>query len=153
MAEVAVATDGSVAAVVFECGCVVLAAVRYQRNTLAYWNIETTKYFLVVCTKSNRMKNILLLSARLGETKDDGKCKPTWLKFYDFSKGVTGIIYRIMTFSVYTKSKLWTISAFSYTLDTIRVNSQIIFAMSKTIDPRKLKHFAFAFELVRQLST
>ena len=38
-------------------------------------------------------------------------------------------------------------------LDTIRVNSQIIFAMSKTIDPRKLEQFTFAFELILYKST
>ena len=34
--------------------------------------------------------------ARLGETKDDGKCKPALLKFYDFRKGGTDIIYQCM---------------------------------------------------------
>ena len=79
------------------------------------------------------MKNILLQSfvpARLRKTKDDGKCFTALVKFCDFSKGGIGIVYQHMgMFSVNTKR--WTINAFSYMLDTIRVNSQAIFAMSK----------------------
>ena len=55
------------------------------------------------------MKNILLLSsipARLGTTKDDGKCKPVLLKFYDFSKGfIDNTDQRMGMFPVNTKSK------------------------------------------------
>ena len=104
---------------------------------------------------SKGLKNILLLSSLppiLGITKDDGKHKPALLKFYDFSKGGTDIIdQRMGMYSVNTKSKRWMVSGFSYILDTIRVNSQTVFAMSKKNDPRKLESFTFAFELVRQL--
>ena len=40
MAQVAIAVDGGVFAVVLECGCVMLAAERYQHTTLAYGNRE-----------------------------------------------------------------------------------------------------------------
>ena len=76
------------------------------------------------------------------------KAAPALLQLYDFSKSGSDIIYQYMgMFSVNTKSKRWTIGAFSYMLDAFRINSQIIFATSKTIDPRSLEQFTFAFDI------
>ena len=68
------------------------------------------------------------MPARLGITKDDSKCKPALLNFFNVSKGGTDIYRRMGKFSINTKSKQWTIKA---------VNSQAIAAMSKTIDQKK----------------
>ena len=46
MGQVSIAIAGSVAAVVFECGYVVLAAVRHQLTTFAYRNRENNKIFV-----------------------------------------------------------------------------------------------------------
>ena len=109
----------------------------------------------VVNTKSSGKKNILALSSLppiLEITKDDGKCKPAILKFYDFTKGGTNIVdQRIGFYSVNSKSRRWPITVFSYILDTIRVNSQTIFSISQGLEPRNTNSFEFCWELVMAL--
>ena len=71
-----------------------------------------------VKTKSSGKRNVLLLSTvppLLATTKDDNKSKPTIYKLYDFSKGGIDIIDQRMGFySCKSKSKRWTMNAFSY---------------------------------------
>ena len=59
----------------------------------------------------------------LGVTKDDQKKKPALYKFYDFTKGGTDIVDQKMgSYTVKPKWRRWVMVAFSYLLDTIRVN-------------------------------
>ena len=59
------------------------------------------------------------LNPFLGLTKDDGKCMPAIIKFYDFTKGGTDIVDQIMgKHTVKLMSSKWTIAAFSYIIDS-----------------------------------
>uniref|UniRef100_A0A2P2I3U3 PiggyBac transposable element-derived protein 3 n=1 Tax=Hirondellea gigas TaxID=1518452 RepID=A0A2P2I3U3_9CRUS len=125
-----------------------------------FWEKEKGKMSIhsyVAKTKGTGMKNLLVLSTLppiLGTTKDDGKDKPALHKFYDFSKGGTDIVdERIGSYSVSTKSKRWTLAAFSYMLDTMRVNAQTIFSMNNGVHPQKTKSFEFGMEIVKSLIT
>lgn len=125
-----------------------------------YWETENMKLTLhsyVVRTKSKGMKNVLVLSSVppiLGITKDDGKCKPAVIKFYDFSKGGTDIVdQRIGSYSVNTKSRKWTLAVLAYMLDTARINSQTIFALNNELEPRKTSSFKFGWHIVNALVT
>lgn len=106
-------------------------------------------------TKSKGLRNILLLSTLpplLGVTKDDKQKKPAIYKLYDFTKGGTDIIdQRINFYTVHTKSRKWTINAFSYILDTARVNSQTVYCKNTNQNPRSLNSFSFGWELVLSL--
>ena len=72
----------------------------------------------------------------LATTKDDNKSKLGIYKLYDFSKGGTDIIDQTMGFySCKLKSKRWTMNAFSYVLDTCRVNASTKYAMNNDLQP------------------
>ena len=72
----------------------------------------------------------------LATTKDDNKSKPVIYKLYDFSKRGTDIIdYRMGFYSCKSKSKRWAMNAFSYVLDTCRVNASTIYAMKNDLQP------------------
>ena len=90
----------------------------YREKDSSIFNLHS----YVVKTKSSGKQNVLLLSAvpsLLATTKDDNKSKPALYKLYDFSKGGTDIIDQKMGFYSYkSKSKRWTMNAFSYVLDT-----------------------------------
>ena len=129
---------------------------RESNSYKAFWDVNNTKFSLhsyVVKTKSKGMKNVLLLStmpAIIGHTIDDGKAKPAVLKFYDFSKGGTDIVdQRIGSYTVNSKSKRWTMTVFSYILDTARINSQSLFFIKEGKDPRLSKG---SFEIGWQLA-
>ena len=82
----------------------------------------------------------------VGNTIDDGKCKPAIIKFDDFTKGGTDIIDQKMGYyTVKTKSCRWTMVAFAYLLDTIRVNASTVLAVNKKVDPKKKESFDFGF--------
>ena len=55
------------------------------------------------------------------------------------------------TYSCHTKSRRWTMAAFSYVLDTCRVNASTVFALNKDQDPQKQKSFNFVLDLAAQL--
>ena len=75
----------------------------------------------------------------LGVTKDKKK-KPAIMKFYDFTKGGTDIIDQKMgTYTTKIKSNRWTLTAFCYLLDTIRVNSCTLYALANNKDPEVSK--------------
>ena len=80
----------------------------------------------------------------LGTTIDDDKCKPAIIKFYDFTKAGTDIIDQKMGYyTAETKSRRWTMVAFAYLLDTIRVNVSTVLAVNKKVDPKKKESFDF----------
>ena len=54
-------------------------------------------------------------------------------------------------YAVKTKSRRWTIIAFAYLFDTIRVNASTVLAVNKKVDPKKKESFDFGFELAKSL--
>ena len=60
---------------------------------------------------------------------------------------------RISSYSTNTKSLGWNLTAFSYVLDSTRVNAQTIFSMNNGIDSRKINAFGFGWRLVHALTT
>ena len=118
-----------------------------------FWESEKGRLVLhsyVVKTKSTGLRNVLLLSTVqpiLGVSKNPKK-KPAIYKLYYYTKGGTDIIdQRMGTYSCHTKSRRWTMAAFSYVLDTCRVNASTVFALNKGQDPRKQKSFNFVLDL------
>ena len=117
-----------------------------------YWdesgNMNISSY--VVKTSSGK-RNILMLSTLrplLGTTKDDGKKKPALYKLYDFTKGGTDIVdQKVGAYSVKPKSKRWTIAAFSYILDSVRVNACSLMALNTNQDPGKMDSFQFGYDM------
>ena len=78
------------------------------------------------------------------------KPKPALHKLYDFTKGETDIVNQIMSFySCEPKSRKWIIVAFSYLLDTCRVNASTIMAVNTS--DKELKSFNFGLDLVLAL--
>ena len=122
-----------------------------------FWNEPEKRINLnsyVVNTKSSGKRNVLMLSTIhpiLGISKDV-KPKPALYKLYDYTKGGTDIVdQKISFYSCKPKSRKWTIVAFSYLMDTCRVNASTIMALNNGIDPRKLNSFNFGFDLVLEL--
>ena len=55
------------------------------------------------------------MSPLLGVTTDENKRKPAILKLYDFTKGGTDVVdQKLGTYTVKSKSRKWTLVAFSY---------------------------------------
>ena len=102
-------------------------------------------------TIRSEKRNVLLLSIvppLLGTTKDDNENNPAVYKLYDCSKGEIDIVDQRMGFySCKSKSKRWTMNAFSYVLDTCRVNASTTYAMNNDLQPRNIKSVDFKFEL------
>ena len=121
-----------------------------------YWeeNGKTILGSYVVKTSKGK-KNVLMLSTMepiLGVTKDDQKFKPQMYKLYDFTKGGTDIIDQKMgTYTTKSKSRKWSRVAFSYLLDTIRVNSSTLIELNKNHDTKLANSFNFGYELATQL--
>ena len=93
----------------------------------------------------------LTMPPLLATTKDDNKSKPAVYKLYDISKGGTDIIDQRMGFySCKSKSKRWAMNAFSYVLDTCRVNASTICTMTD-LQPRNMKSVDFRYELAMSL--
>ena len=93
------------------------------------------------------------LNPILGLTKDDGKCKPAIIKFYDFTKGGTDIVDQIMgKHTVKLMSSKWTIAAFSYIIDAACVNAPAVSRMDNQNKPRqRSKSFDFGWEVAMSL--
>lgn len=82
----------------------------------------------------------------------DLKSKPALYKLYDFTKGGTDIVdQKMMYYSCKAKSRKWTIVAFSYLLDTCRVNASTVLNLNQDKDLQKLSSFDFGFNLVMDL--
>ena len=88
----------------------------------------------------------------LETAKDNLRLKPAIYKLYDYTKGGTDIIDQRMNFySSKAKSRRWTMTAFSYVLDTCRVNASTAIALNQSIEPRNTNSFDFGISLVLQL--
>ena len=130
---------------------------RHNNSYDVAWECAEKKLSLhsyVANTKSSGRKNVMLLSTAtplMAVTKDDEK-KPAIMKLYDFTKGGTDIVdHRINKYTTNTKSNKWTLSAFSYVLDTARVNAQTIFSLNNKKHPRETMSFNFGMELAKTL--
>ena len=121
-----------------------------------YWEVNG-KYNIssYVVKTSKGKKAVLMLSTMeplLGVTKDDQKKKPALYKFYDFTKGGTDIVDQKMgSYTVKPKCRRWVMVAFSYLLDTIRINSSTVLALNKKVDPKKVVSFDNGYLLAKQL--
>ena len=86
------------------------------------------------------------------KTKDDKKNKPTIYKFYDFTKGGTDIVDQMN--DIYTsraKTSRWSVLAFYYMLNTIRVNPKTLWCIKHKKCFSKISTFDIAFELANAL--
>ena len=135
------------------------ASTRGEFSRTIHYELSEKKLALssyTVNTKSKGKKNVLLLSTMRpypGITKDDKKNKPSIFKFYDFTKGGTDVVdQRIGFYTCKAKSRRWTMTAFFYILDTIRVNSQTIHSMLKGKKVKRDDSVDFGFELVMALT-
>ena len=119
-------------------------ASREILSSETYWEKDgSTNISSYVVKTSKGKKNVLMLATIepiIAVTKDDGKKKPAIYKLYDFTKGGTDIVDQKMgTYTVKSKSRKWTTAAFAYLLDTIRVNSQTVYALNNNIKQNKTR--------------
>ena len=100
------------------------------------------KYFRQCCS-------IHLFYLLLSTMRDDVMCsrderkKPNTICFYDKTKG--GVDIEDMVIGKYTtkyKTRMWTLNAFAYMLDTARTNAHTVF--------KKIKHDIHAFDFIWQ---
>ena len=91
-------------------------------------NICLTAY--TVKTNSKEKKNVAVLSTSRplhGKTIDYGKEKLQIIKFYNFTKGGTGIVDQQNDYyTTRLKSCRWVMVALSYMLDTARINGKTV---------------------------
>ena len=120
-----------------------------------YWRDDgkcNLSSYVVKTSKGKR--NVMVLSTvepLLGITKDDKK-KPAIMKFYDFTTGGTDIIDQKMgTYTTKVKSNKWTLNAFCYILDTIRVNSCTVHALANGKDPKAVNMFDYGADMADAL--
>ena len=67
-------------------------------------------------------------------------------------RGGTDIIdQRAQFYMCKPKSSRWTISVFSYVLDTSRINASTVWSMNNNENPRKIDSIGFGWELVKSL--
>ena len=121
-----------------------------------YWEKNVSKNissYVVKTSKGKKSVTVLLtIDPIRGVTKDDDKKKPAAYKLYDFTNGGTVIVDQKMSFySCKTKSRQWTLVVFAYLLDTIRVNSTLLYALNRNMDPKKQSSFEFGYSLGEQL--
>ena len=129
---------------------------RENLSSEIYWEVDGITNISSYAVKSSKgMKNVLMLSTIepiLGTTIDDDKKKPALYKLYDFTKGGTDIVdQKIGSYSVKAKSRKWTMVAFSYLLDTVRINACTLFSLANNDDPTKKNAFDFGYALAKQL--
>ena len=87
-----------------------------------------------------------------GVTKDDNKKKPAVIKLYDFTKGGLDIVdHRIGSFTVKAKTKHWPMCAFSFLLDTARVNAQTVRSLNNGLSPRLSKSFQLIYHMAKDM--
>ena len=107
----------------------------------------------VVKTSSGK-KNVIVLSTVepiQGVSKDENK-KPAIYKLYDFTKGGTDIVDQKMgSYTCKAKSRKWSMVAFYYLLDTIRVNSNTVYNIANNVPKNKQNSFEFGVELCDSL--
>ena len=116
-----------------------------------YWRDDGKCNLSSYVVKTNKGKrNVMVLSTvepLLGVTKDENK-KPAIMKFYDFTKGGTDIIDQKMgTYTTKITSNRWTLTAFCYLLDKIRVYSCTLCALANNKDPKSVNSFDYGTEM------
>ena len=123
-----------------------------------YWEKDNgilNLHSYVVKTKSSEKRNVLLLSSChrfLQLQKMTAKASPLFTNYTTFPKAEQTLLIKKMGFySCKSKSKRWTMNAFSYILDTCRVNASTIYAMNNDLHPRNIKSVDFGFELAMSL--
>ena len=90
----------------------------------------------------------------LGVTKDDGKCKPAVIKFYDFTKRGTDIMdMKMAMYSCKALTHRWTMIHFYFPLDAIRCNTLSLFAVKCGKSLRVVDSFESCWDLVMNLVT
>ena len=88
----------------------------------------------------------------LGVTRDDDKKNPALYKFYDFTKGGTDIVdQKIGSYTCKAKSPKWKMITLYYILDTIRINTTTLLALTEKKDTKKMKSFNVRWELAMSL--
>ena len=87
-------------------------------------------------------------------TKDDGKCKPAVIKFYDFTKGGTDVMdMKMAKYSCKALTHRWTMVHFYFLLDVIRYNTLSLFAVKHGKSLRAVDSFESCWDLVMNLVT
>ena len=127
---------------------------REIQSTEFYWDKEHDLVLgsYVVNSSIKKKNNVLLFSAHkliLGTTMDDDKNKAAPYKLHEFTKGGTDVVDQKMGF--YTckfTSRKWSMVAFSYIVDTGRVNSSTLFAVNGNEDHLKHNSFEFGTDIV-----
>ena len=123
---------------------------RDRNSDKVFWDCEN-KLVLnsnVVYAKSSGKRNVLFLSTKqpiLGTTKEDVWSKPVTYKLYDFNNGGTDIVDQRMNFySSKAKPCWWTISVFTYILDTCGINASSLITL-KIVQNGDRKSFKIEF--------
>ena len=87
-----------------------------------------------------------------GVTIDDGKKKPSIIKFYDFTKGGTDIVDQINDFyTCRSQSYRWDLVVLFYILDTVRTNAKTVWCLKNKKDLSKINSFRFGWDLANSL--
>ena len=86
-----------------------------------------------------------------GVSKYENK-KPAIYKLHDFTKGDTDIVdQKMCSYTCKVKSRKWSMVAFNYLLDTIRVNSNTVYNIAHNVPKNKQNSFEFGVELCDSL--
>ena len=86
------------------------------------------------------------------KTKNDKKDMPAIYKFYDFTKSGTDIEDQMNDFyTICAKTCRWSVLAFYYMVDTIRVNTKTLWCIKHKKSFSKVSTFDVAFELANAL--
>ena len=111
--------------------------------------------YYVVQNASKKKNSVMVLSTVdpiLGITNDDEKNKPALYKLYDFTKGGTDIVdQKRGTYTMKPKLRRWLMVAFSYLLDTVRVNASTVWSLLNDKEPSNMNSFGFGYTLTEQL--
>ena len=121
-----------------------------------FWQKDASCNISNYTVKTSKGKKAVIVLSTLnpirGVTIDDEKKKPALYKLYDFTKGGTDIVDQKMGFySTKAKSRKWTMVAFCYLLDTLRVNSITLFSLNKQLKEKKGESFEHGYNLAEQL--
>ena len=119
-------------------------------------DVRMTLHSYVVKANSTGLRYVLLLSTLesiIAVTQNDVKEKQQIYKVYDFMKGRGADIMeqRAQFYTCKPKIRLWTISVFSYVLDTSQINASAIWSMNNNENPRTIDSMSFRRKLVKSL--
>ena len=126
-------------------------------NYEIFWeaeNGEISLHSFDVQTKNGHQEVLLLttLSPVIGTALSDGKCEPAVMKLYNLTKKkVTNIDRQLKSYTTNSKSVRWAATAFSYILDTARINAETLFSLNNGVIPRQTSSFEFGWQVASQL--